>query len=94
MGWFTHIMKHLIGNMLRCNTKLATDMVFDKLLHKYRTLVCNYIVKTYTGPDKDLLDTWYLAEFTKQRNIIRVIYLKISAWFREKTLTVLTDTFS
>ena len=93
MGRFSHIMKYLIGNMFRCNTKLSADMMLYKNQQKNRTLVCHHIIKTNSGTDEYFFDTGEFPELSKQRNIICMIYGKIAARFRKKTLPVLTDTF-
>ena len=34
MGWFSHIVKYLVGNVFRRDTKLSAYMVFHKFLQK------------------------------------------------------------
>ena len=93
MGRLAHIIKNLIRNMFRSNTKLSADMMFYQFPEKDRTFVCKYIVKTYTGPDKDFFDFRYGSQLTEKRNIIRMVSCQILTWFRKKTLSVGTYTF-
>ena len=92
-GWFSHIVKYLVGNVFRRDTKLSADMILHKFLQKNRTLVRYHIVKADSRTDKNLFDSGDLAEFPKKCHVIGMVYGKVSARFREKTLPVLADTF-
>ena len=93
MGWFSHIVKYLVGNVFRRDTKLSAYMVFHKFLQKNWAFVRYYIVKSDSGADENFLDSGDLAEFPKKCHVIGMVYGKVSARFREKTLPVLADTF-
>ena len=77
--------------MLRCNLKLSTDMMFDKLPEKSIILIQHKVIKTDSGTHKYLFYIWKAAELSQKRQIIRMRHFEIGTWLWAQALPVLAD---
>ena len=49
----THHAQHAVGNMLRCDFKLAADVVFNKLAEERFVFVIDEVIEPNAGAHKD-----------------------------------------
>ena len=72
--------------MLRRDLQLSADMVHAEFPEEILLFICEHIIETDSGTDKDLLDLRKRPEFPEECDIIRVIRDQVLAWLREQTL--------
>ena len=87
---FAHLVKHRVTDMFRRHFQLTADMILTQFFQECFVLICQQIIKTNTGADKNLLNSRQCPELAQKCHIILVICLQLGTRFREQALLIRT----
>ena len=88
MTRLSHLLQHMVGDVLRRDLELAGDVIAHQLVEKCLGLVGQQIVEADAAADKDLFDARKLPELSQQRHIVAVVGDHVFARLREQALPV------
>ena len=86
----SHLIQNSIADMFRRHFQLTADMILTQFFQECFVLICQQIIKTNTGADKNLLNSRQCPELAQKCHIILVICLQLGTRFREQALLIRT----